>query len=213
MGGGGKDDPMSSIDQTVTKQGQNNNMNAPIAPQQDPYAQISAFFNALSSNGNSGANSQAGKMMNSGISGMINSVNSNPELSGPTSSNASPTPDDMSSPNPDQASNGGLQGAFARGGKAKHKIPAMVSPGEVYLKPGQAKQVAKGKANPIKAGEKIPGKPKVPGNSYANDVVPKKLDAGGVVIPNSVMQSSDPAHNAYKFVQAVMARQKHAGKK
>lgn len=106
-----------------------------------------------------------------------------------------------------------LQSSFANGGKANKKIPAMVSPGEVYLKPGQAKQVAKGKVDPIKAGEKIPGKPKVPGNSYANDVVPKKLDAGGVVIPNSVMQSSDPAHNAYRFVQAVIAQNRAKGKK
>lgn len=106
-----------------------------------------------------------------------------------------------------------LQSSFAKGGEVKKKIPAMVSPGEVYLKPGQAKAVAKGKADPIKSGERIPGKPKVPGNSYANDIVPKKLDAGGVVIPNSVMQSSDPAHNAYKFVQAVMAKNRAKGKR
>lgn len=105
-----------------------------------------------------------------------------------------------------------LKDAFAKGGASKHKVPAMVSPGETYLKPSQVKQVAKGKANPLKVGERIPGKPKVAGNSYANDVVPKTLEAGGVVIPNSVMQSSDPAHNAYKFVQAVMARQKVKGK-
>lgn len=119
---------------------------------------------------------------------------------------------------------GGASGLFAAGGvigpksnAGKHlrgipklaeggKVPALVSPGEVYLSPDKAKQVAQGKADPISAGEKIPGKPKHPGNNYANDTVPKKLDAGGVVIPNSVMQSKDPHGEAHKFVDAVMAK-------
>lgn len=92
----------------------------------------------------------------------------------------------------------------AKGGK----VPAMVSPGEVYLKPQAAKAVAQGKANPMSAGEKIPGTPKVKGNSYANDVVPKKLDVGGVVIPNSVMQSKDPVRGAADFVRDVMAKKR-----
>lgn len=92
---------------------------------------------------------------------------------------------------------------MARGGK----VPAMVSPGETYLSPQKVAAVAKGK-NPLKAGERIPGKPKVAGNSYANDVVPKMLEAGGVVIPNSIMQSKDPAGNAMDFVAKIIAKRR-----
>lgn len=214
MAGGGKAPMLGGAASTDSRQGDttsiDNLVNQPAMqvqqPTQDPYAQVASFFSGLSANGSKGANSLAGRML------------SGEQLT--DSPQESPTPDDaqmastsnadVSSPTPDDV---GSVAGFFRGGKAKKKVPAMVSPGEVYLKPGQAKAVAKGKADPIKAGEKIPGKPKVPGNSYANDVVPKKLDAGGVVIPNSVMQSSDPAHNAYKFVQAVMAKQKFKGKK
>lgn len=106
-----------------------------------------------------------------------------------------------------------MEESFARGGRARKKVPALVSPGETYLRPSQVKAVAKGKANPLKVGERIPGTPKVAGNSYANDTVKKTLEPGGIMIPNSVMQSSDPAHNAYKFVQAVLAKQKSKGRR
>lgn len=92
----------------------------------------------------------------------------------------------------------------AKGGK----VPAMVSPGEVYLPPSKAKEVAHGKASPM-AGEHIKGKAKVKGDSLKNDVVPKLLDEGGVVIPRSVMQSPNAAEKAAKFVAAVMAKQKN----
>jgi hypothetical protein len=106
---------------------------------------------------------------------------------------------------PGMASRSGFsQRQMAKGGK----VPALTSPGEVYLKPEEAKKVVKDGKNPIKEGEKIPGKPKYPGNDYRNDVVPKKLDEGGVVIPNEVMQSDDPAGNAYKFVMATLAKNK-----
>jgi hypothetical protein len=101
----------------------------------------------------------------------------------------------------DLGAGGGLMSAFmARGGK----VPAMVSPGERYLPPAEAKAVKEGKKDPMKAGEKIPGKPKYPGNNYANDVVPKTLEEGGLVIPNSVMQSKHPGWAARKFVDAHM---------
>lgn len=58
-----------------------------------------------------------------------------------------------------------------------------------------------------KEGKVVPGKAKVKGNSYANDTVPALLSAGEVVIPRSVMQSSDPTGNAAKFVQAILAKQ------
>lgn len=87
-------------------------------------------------------------------------------------------------------------------------VPALVSPGETYLNPDKVSQVAKG-ANPLKVGEKIPGTPKVKGNSYSNDTVPKTLEAGGIVIPNSIMQHKDAEKKAAEFVAAVL--RKHRG--
>lgn len=95
--------------------------------------------------------------------------------------------------------------AFAKGGK----VPAQVSPGEIYLSPAKAKAVAAGKASPM-SGERIKGKAKVGGDSYANDTVKKTLKAGGVVIPRSKALGDDVAEKATAFVQAVMARGKHA---
>jgi len=85
-------------------------------------------------------------------------------------------------------------------------VPAMVSPGEKYLPPSEVKQVAEGKKLAHKAGETIPGKAKVKGDSYANDTVKKTLKEGGIVIPRSVMQSDDPAEKARQFVAAVLAK-------
>lgn len=98
---------------------------------------------------------------------------------------------------------------FAHGGA----VPAMVSPGERYLPPSAVKEVANGK-NPMKAGEKIPGKPKVKGakNDYANDTVPKTLEEGGIVLPRSVTQSKNPHWAAHKFVSAIMAKNGKLGK-
>lgn len=98
---------------------------------------------------------------------------------------------------------GGGSPAMAQGGQ----VPALVSPGEVWLPPENVKQVAGGK-NPLEVGERIPGKPKVQGNSYSNDVVPKNLDVGGIVIPNSVMQSKDPAKASAEFVAKIIAKRK-----
>jgi hypothetical protein len=92
---------------------------------------------------------------------------------------------------------------FANGGS----VPAMVSPGEQYLAPKDVKQVAKGKS-PLSVGQRIPGTPRVAGNSYANDTVPKTLQAGGIVIPNNIMQSKDPARGAADFVNQVLAKRK-----
>jgi hypothetical protein len=95
---------------------------------------------------------------------------------------------------------------YAKGGR----VPALVSPGERFLKPKDVKEVAKGKKSPMKAGETIPGKPKVGGakNSYANDTVPKKLEVGGIVLPRSVTQSKNPEKDAAAFVRDVLAKRK-----
>lgn len=92
---------------------------------------------------------------------------------------------------------------MAKGGQ----VSALLSPGETYIPPGKVKQAAKS-ANPLASGKKVPGKPRVAGNSYANDVVPAKLDAGGVVIPNSIMQSKDPAAGAKDFIAGIIAKRK-----
>ncbi len=87
------------------------------------------------------------------------------------------------------------------------KVAAKVSPGERYLSPRDVKKVAQGKASPLKAGKKIPGKAKIKGDDYANDTVPMQLEAGGIVIPRSVINSRDPGGNAAKFVEAILAKQ------
>lgn len=92
---------------------------------------------------------------------------------------------------------------LAKGGSVK----AMLSPGEKYLSPKEAKAVAQGKADPMKAGKTVPGKAKVKGDSLKNDTVPATLKAGGVVIPRHVTQSKEAAEKARKFVQAIMSKQ------
>lgn len=85
------------------------------------------------------------------------------------------------------------------------KVDALVSPGEQYLDRKDVQEVKDGK-NPLEVGERIPGKPKHPGNDYRNDTVPKKLEEGGIVIPNEVMQSRNPHFEAMKFVHAHIAK-------
>jgi hypothetical protein len=97
----------------------------------------------------------------------------------------------------------GHKPVYAQGGQ----VPALVSPGERYLSPKAVEQVEKGK-DPMKAGEKIPGKPAVLGakNSYANDTVKKTLQEGGIVLPRSVTQAPDKDAKARAFVAAVLAK-------
>lgn len=72
------------------------------------------------------------------------------------------------------------------------KVPAMVSPNEIYLPPEKVKAVLDG-ANPLKVGEKIPGKAKVKGDSRKNDTVPRTLEEGGVVISRTHTSSPEKA--------------------
>jgi hypothetical protein len=92
---------------------------------------------------------------------------------------------------------------YAKGGK----VDAMLSPGERYLTPEQVKAVERGKMHPMD-GKLIPGKAKVKGDSLKNDIVPAKLDDGGIVIPRRVTQGENPDEKSMKFVAAVLARQK-----
>jgi hypothetical protein len=89
------------------------------------------------------------------------------------------------------------------------KVKALVSPGEVYLKPNEVQKALRD-GKPLKHGEKIPGKPKVKGavNSYANDTVKKNLDEGGIVIPRSITQGPNPHWNAMLFVHKTLKGKK-----
>lgn len=60
----------------------------------------------------------------------------------------------------------------------------------------------------LKSGGHVPGEAKQKGNSYKNDTVKALLSPGEVVIPKSVMESSDPARGAAEFVQAVMSKKR-----
>ncbi len=101
----------------------------------------------------------------------------------------------------------GLAGAGMMVAAQGGRVPAMVSPGEVYLPPDKVKQVAQG-ANPMKVGEKIGGKPAVGGakNSYANDTVKKDLQAGGIVVPRSETKSKNPDKASADFVAKILAK-------
>jgi len=81
------------------------------------------------------------------------------------------------------------------------KVPALVSPGEVYLDPKDVQKVQSRVPIPFILERGFPAKPKVGGakNSYANDTVKKNLDEGGLVLPRSVTQSKNPHWAAMKF--------------
>lgn len=93
------------------------------------------------------------------------------------------------------------------------EVPIVVSPGEKYLSQSQAMMVANGKENLKDVGKTIPGKAKVKGNSYANDIVPMSGKAGDFVIPKSVMESDNPSKNAAAFVRAHMSQKINSRKK
>lgn len=91
------------------------------------------------------------------------------------------------------------------------KVPALVSPGEVYLSPDKVERVLKGE-NPMKIGEKVPGKAKVKGDSRKNDFVPADLDEGGVVIPRHIATHKMNGEKAELFVHRAVAKRKAGGK-
>lgn len=128
-----------------------------------------------------------GQGIGSGISGLFSSESAPQSIAGGADAS------DLGSMSTMMAAEGG-------------QVPAMVSPGEKYLDKSAVQQVKAG-ADPMSVGETIPGKAKVSGskNSYANDTVPKTLESGGIVLPRSVTQSSNPHWAAHKFVSQLMA--------
>lgn len=96
----------------------------------------------------------------------------------------------------------GIMGRLSHGGEAKRPVPAIVSPGEVYIPPQNVNAAATAK-DPRALGERIPGQAKVAGDSIKNDTVPKTLEEGGVVIKRTKAQDPDSAR---KFVQAIISK-------
>jgi hypothetical protein len=86
------------------------------------------------------------------------------------------------------------------------KVPALVSPGEIYLSPDHVKEVQHG-ANPLKLGHKIPGKAKVKGDSLKNDTVEATLQDGGVVLPRHIVKGMSP-ERAQLFVLKSLAKRR-----
>lgn len=93
---------------------------------------------------------------------------------------------------------------MAKGGA----VPAMVSPGEVYLSPDKVQKVIREGANPMKIGARIGGKAKIKGDSLKNDTVPMTLEEGGVVIPRHIATHKMNAEKAELFVHRAIARKK-----
>lgn len=162
------------------------------APAQGPKSNIGKHFSPdwnlgdiKQPTGSGAVGNYIGKGIGAGIKGLIGAFSSPADVSAPT-----------------QMSMDSGQMMAAHGGR----VPALVSPGEQYIPPKEMKKVQEGK-NPLSVGERIPGKPKHPGNDYRNDTVKKNLQEGGVVIPNDIMQSKDAEKKAAEFVRAILAKQ------
>ncbi len=82
-------------------------------------------------------------------------------------------------------------------------LVAMLAGGGPPMKP-----MPPGKPKNMKGGGHVPGKAKVEGtkNTLKNDTVPAVLSPGEVVIPRSITQGANPAGDAAKFIQAIMAK-------
>lgn len=64
----------------------------------------------------------------------------------------------------------------------------------------------------LKGGGHVPGKPKVKGNSYANDNVKALLSPGELVVDRETMNSGGKAGEAARFLAAVIAAKKRGAK-
>lgn len=94
---------------------------------------------------------------------------------------------------------------FAKGGS----VPAMVSPGEIYLNPDQVHDVVNNDVDPKDIGHKFSGKAKVKGDSYSNDTIPATLQEGGVVIDREHMGSKEKRK---LFVHKAIAKKRAGGR-
>lgn len=182
------------------------NMPNPNAPKSMAGQSLKGPFDMGGSGQDSSENSgqQLGADLGKGLASLFKSKSSgSSDAASPSASSGEDMINSMgggNGPTPYISSGQAMQDAMmmAKGGR----VPALVSPGEIYLPPKQAQDVAKGKKNPMRAGERIPGKAKVPGDSLKNDTVKKNLQEGGLVIPRSVVNSPDAMNHAIRFVRA-----------
>ena len=107
----------------------------------------------------------------------------------------------------------GVKGPTSEGGKLTPKGAALkrwnchAHGGQIHDDhDSECVHYAHGGEHNFKTGGHVPGTPEFPGNDYRNDTVKALLSPGEVVIPNKIMQSSDPVNNAAKFVAKIMAK-------
>lgn len=97
---------------------------------------------------------------------------------------------------------------YLAAGGVSSKVPAMLSPDEVYLNPEAVRKVVEDGANPMKIGQRIPGKAKKANDSLKNDTVAMDLEEGGVVIPRHITTHKMAPEKAELFVHRALARKK-----
>lgn len=88
--------------------------------------------------------------------------------------------------------------AAAHGGK----IPVMLSPGELKIPKHKVAAVARGKETASEAGQRVPGKAKVKGDSLENDTFPTYANSGDVIIKRTKAQNDKDAR---EFLLAIKA--------
>lgn len=108
------------------------------------------------------------------------------------------------------ANGGDVDGPLSKSGKYLLSMSVPQGAQGVVESYGRASKMATGGSISgealAQAGEEVPGRASVKGDSLKNDTVKAMLSPGEVVIPRHVMQSEDPASNAAKFVAAVLAK-------
>ncbi len=222
-------------------QGQNQNLLSQQATQTGANAQIAntnaQAQNNLTSGIIGGAAQGIGGAIATGLGGPASGASNLPSVqTGSTASGNPMTPQGVmqgpvSAPGA-TSSNTGV--TFAQGGEVENPKMAAVSqgnrfPSHVMLPPhlqevatlyhgnkfGDVGQVPHfwngGQAQSMKQGGKVPGKAPMKGDHPENDTVKAKLSPGEVVIPKSVMESSDPVAGAAQFVAAIQKKKGAAG--
>lgn len=87
------------------------------------------------------------------------------------------------------------------------RVPAVVSPKEIYLNPHQVREVVERGADPMRIGHHFPGQDKVKKkDSFKNDVIKTELDEGGVVLPVHITTHKDASSRGRKFVEKTVAK-------
>lgn len=111
--------------------------------------------------------------------------------------------------NVNQQNSAAIQNASQQN-SANAAINSQIAQGQMGMAGGllNAGGAALGVMKPMAQGGVVPGKAAMPGDHPANDTVAAKLSPGEVVIPKSIMESSDPASAAAAFVQGVMHSKK-----